>query len=117
MLHFLNRRIFFYTQKPIFRHSTLVEISSELVEISSKLVEISSELVEISSELVEISSETFSKDSELLIISVFIESRKSVWRTMMLPFNDSKCDKQAFSFVKYLLKPLWALQAAKRVPI
>ena len=50
MLHFLNRRIFFYTLKPIFRHSTLVEISSELVEISSELVENSSELVKTISE-------------------------------------------------------------------
>ena len=75
-----------------------------MLEFSSKLVEISSELVEISSELVEISSETFSRTSELLIISVFIESRKSVWRTMMPPFNDSKCDNQAFSFVKIFVK-------------
>ena len=65
MLHFLNRRIFFYTQKPIFRHSTLVEISSELVEISSELVEISSKLVEISSELVKTISEPISREKEL----------------------------------------------------
>ena len=77
MLHFPNRRIFFYTQKPIFRHSTLVEISSELVEISSKLVEISSELVEISSELVEISSELVSTNWEPLIINAFRFDRKA----------------------------------------
>ena len=51
MLHFLNRRIFFYTQKPIFRHSTLVEISSELVEISSELVKTISEPISREKEL------------------------------------------------------------------
>ena len=56
--------IFLYA-KAHFRHSTLVEISSELVEISSKLVEISSELVEISSELVKTISEPISREKEL----------------------------------------------------
>ena len=85
-------------------YSELVEISSAIVEISSELVEISSELVEISSELVEFSSETFSTISELLIISTFKNTTKTVWRTPMSPFNEGKRDDWVFSFVNSFVK-------------
>ena len=100
------------TNTPILRRAgvvwttdrTILKIYSELVEISSAIVEISSELVEISSELVEISSETFSTIAELLIISTFKNTTKTVWRTRMSPFNEGKRADWAFSFVKSFVK-------------
>ncbi len=104
--------LFFKTNTPILRRAgvvwttdrTILKIYSELVEISSAIVEISSELVEISSELVEISSETFSTIAELLIISTFKNTTKTVWRTRMSPFNEGKRADWAFSFIKSFVK-------------
>ena len=62
-------------------YSKIVRFSSDLVEISSDLVEISSEVVEISSEVVEISSELISRILELMIISTFMKTSESKFRT------------------------------------
>ena len=93
------------TNTPILRRAGVVWTTDRtILKIYSELVEISSELVEISSELVEISSETFSTIAELLIISTFKNTTKTVWRTRMSPFNEGKRADCAFSFVKSFVK-------------
>ena len=67
------------TNTPILRRAGVVWTTDRtILKIYSELVEISSAIVEISSELVEISSETFSTIAELLIISTFKNTTKTV---------------------------------------
>ena len=74
------------------------------MKIYSAILEFSSEPVRISSELVPFSSEPVYTILELLIISTFKNTTKTVWRTRMSPFNEGKRADCAFSFVKSFVK-------------
>ncbi len=77
-----------------------------IVKICSVIVRFSSELVEISSEPVWNSSELVSIILELLIISVFRETRKSVSRPFILWCSEGKGELWVFSFIKLFVIPL-----------
>ena len=87
----------------------------EVLNNYSAIVGFSSELVEISSEPVEISSELVLRISELLIISVFRKTHKSVSCTLNSFWNEEKGKLWIFTLIKLFVKT--AMNSTKGVTL
>ena len=87
----------------------IVKNYAAIVRISSKLVEISSELIRISSNLV-------STISELLIISAFKKSPKSVSGTLISPWNEAKGKLLFFTFIHLSIKSVLCAISCEILP-
>ena len=87
-----------------------------IVKNYAAIVRISSKLVEISSELIRISSEPVSTISELLIISAFKKSPKSVLGTLISPWNEAKGKLLFFTFIHLSIKSVLCAISCEILP-